>query len=316
MTVRHYLRLSRAGLAPFTALSWVVGAGTATEFVLMGAGGLLLHAYACKVNDLADLDADRWAPARRDSPLVTGAVTPLRVTWWVLVELLVLAAGCAALPRDRWTAAGLLAVLVLTTWGNLFQKRSRAVSPLVVDHLFGIAVAAPLALGGGPVPLAIALWLHMVILNVTVGGIKDLDVDVRARARTSVQVLGVRRVDGRLIRPPLYQTYVLAVQAASAAALFMVGPVPFTLAIASTGALVTALHRQPRDVRTTVRRVLREAGFVVGNAAAFLAGVLVVMPPRWGVPAVAVVVTAIAWTAWRRSAGQHASSPHHQHTER
>ncbi|MFF0234371.1 UbiA family prenyltransferase [Micromonospora sp. NPDC005254] len=297
MTVRHYLRLSRAGLAPFTALPWVVGARGAAEFALLAAGGLLLHAYACKVNDLADLEADRSAPARQTSPLVTGAVTPIRMTWWVLIELLVLAAGCAALPREPWTAAGLLAVLALTTWGNFFQKTSRQVPPLIVDHLFGIAVAAPLVLTGGPVWLALALWLHMVVVNVTVGGIKDLEGDIRAQARTSVRALGVRRMDGRLVLPLRYRAYVILVQTASAAALFPAGPAPFALAVASTAGLVVALHRQPHSGPTPVRRVLRDAGFVVGNTGVFLAGVLAFMPPRWGIPAVAVVVAAFALTA-------------------
>ncbi|MEO3923327.1 UbiA family prenyltransferase [Micromonosporaceae bacterium B7E4] len=313
--LRQFLVLGRVGLAPFTAVPWftggaVAGAG-APALAALVCGGLALHIVACLVNDLADLAADRTNPARRGSPLVSGAVAQVQVAWWVLLLVTALTAGCCLLPTSRWATAGLVCVLLLTLWGNLFQKKSRRVPPPVVDHLFGLAMAATLPLaalaaGGRPsvavVAVAVAFALQMVVMNATVGGLKDLDVDRAAGARTTAIVLGVRRrAPAGLTVPRPFRVYVLSAQLGSVPALAVASPAAAALAATATAALPLALRRVAAGERTG--SPLRRVGFVLGNAAAFLVGCAALLRDRpAAAAALLVVVAALAGTAARRRA--------------
>jgi 4-hydroxybenzoate polyprenyltransferase len=221
-----YFRLARIGFAPLTAVPFIVG-GLAADLspwtiVVLGLAGSMYHTYSCHINDLTDRVADEQNPARATSPLIAGTVTVERLTLWVAVEAAGLAAAACLLPENPLAKSGFLALILLTSWGNIFQKKSRRVSPLVTDLLFGVAVAAPLPLTVMAVGVRVtwphlvvsaALALQMAVTSATTGNIKDLDADRAAGLQTTALRLSVsRRGDGTLAFTRSYASYVLTVQ--------------------------------------------------------------------------------------------------------
>lgn len=96
---------------------------------------------------------NRTNPARQSSPLVQGSIPVQLVTFWAVSEAILLCAGASMLPQGIWVRLSFLGLVLLTAWVNVFQKRSHHVSPLAIDYLFGVAMAAPIplsttALGG------------------------------------------------------------------------------------------------------------------------------------------------------------------------
>lgn len=248
--VRRYSRLTRihaAGPAAFVyPLGPLVAAGGDVPpalLVTVTGLGVLSHTYGCTVNDLADLESDRRNPTRRTSVLVSGAVSIGRARIALAVQLAAAAAlTVAAAPADdaRWAfVVGTAALFVSITVSNACQKR-RIAHPLAMDALFGVNMGAPavlcclvaapgVSLSAGLV--ASAFGIHMVLLNVVAGNLKDLEHDRAVGDDTTALRLGVRLTEtGRLVRPtPSYLMLIRVLMAASAAsllALVLTAPAP------------------------------------------------------------------------------------------
>ncbi|HUZ36305.1 MAG TPA: UbiA prenyltransferase family protein [Streptosporangiaceae bacterium] len=301
-----YLTLSRLPVAIVTSVCFVLGGLAAPHhplaaLVVLGLAGILQQAFACHINDIADYEADRRNPGRRPSPLVTGAVTLPRITFWAVTESVILTCAAVAAVRPWPALAGFVIVIMMTAWVNSFQKTSRFVSPLVTDVIFGLAIALPLplsawALSGhlAPVPLWLgAAWMfQMVMMNTTTGNLKDLEHDRASGARTTALVLGVRQVAGRFVLTRRYLAFVLAAQGASVACLAAacaiaarsavqqaLAAAALLIALASTAGLARQLRpasQRPRGPAARSRLTGlpatwgHDAGPVLGNLVAFL----------------------------------------------
>jgi 4-hydroxybenzoate polyprenyltransferase len=126
-------------------------------------------------------------------------------------------------PRSTLLLVGLFA---LAAYGNLWQKRSRRVSPVVMDHLFGLMMGVPILYGaiatGGDLGTsvwlsAITFSLSMTLMNCVAGNLKDLAADYSAGVRTTALELGVRpgaNADSHPTFPRHFQNYVLALSIA------------------------------------------------------------------------------------------------------
>jgi 4-hydroxybenzoate polyprenyltransferase len=232
-TVHAYLVISRSIVAlpntvPFLlgALAAGVGWRYASASVVWA---LLFYSYSCKVNDLADYSTDRLNTGRTRSPMISGLVSLERVAFWAAMELMLLTAVLVASPVTGIAKVCLLGLLVLTTWGNAFQKTSRVVHPAVMDHLFGLTMAAPMLIvcagfGGSLTAdfslLAASFFFQMIVLNSYSGNLKDLDHDLAVGAQTVAIRFGVRRVhDQEWYFPTRYRAFLLYAQIASCAAL-------------------------------------------------------------------------------------------------
>lgn len=306
--VGDYLTIARMPVAITTSISFVVGGLSAPHptlrgVALLGLAGVLLQTFACHINDTADIEGDRRNPARQGSPLVQGRVTVPRVAYWAIVEAVLLSCAAMALTRSWPVRAGFAFLVVLTAWVNTFQKTSR-LSPVIIDYIFGIAMAAPIPLGalalGGRLGAATLLltvsWItQMVIMNCTVGNLKDLELDRAFGSRTTALALGVREQDGQFAYTRRYVVFVLITQsisvitlaaacviaarwATTGAALALAG---ILIAAGSTAALARLLRdsaSQPRGpaprsrLSGLPRDWLRNAGFILGNMAGFLLG--------------------------------------------
>lgn len=227
-SVYGYLSVSRLVIAiPNTAsvLIGVISAGARPyQGVLALSWTILYYAYSCKINDLADLKTDRLDPARK-GPLIDGRLSPERVSYWAITELIILCATAFLSPIAQISKLMIVGLLFLTTYGNAFQKRSRLLHPVVMDGLFGITMASPiiaaaLAFGGninpGLVYLSAAFGLQMVVLNVYSGNFKDLEHDRSVGSRTTSLALGVRRISTSTWEiPRKYKSFIYAIQLSS-----------------------------------------------------------------------------------------------------
>ncbi|MGW5188932.1 UbiA family prenyltransferase [Kribbella sp. NPDC004138] len=228
-TVHAYLVISRSIVALPNTIPFLLGAlwaGADRQSVVASIlWALLFYSYSCKVNDLADYRTDRLNAGRTRSPMISGRVQPERVGFWASIELILLTATLTASPVTALAKIGLLGLLVLTTWGNAFQKTSRVVHPAVMDHLFGLTMAAPMLLVcvgfGGTLTagfglLAASFFFQMVVLNSYSGNLKDLEHDLQVGAQTVATRFGVRRVDKQEWSfPTRYRAFLLYAQVTS-----------------------------------------------------------------------------------------------------
>lgn len=315
-SVRDYLSLSRAVLAAPNAFPFLIGGliGSANlvELFFVFLYGCLFYMYSCKVNDLTDLERDSLHPRRRTtSPLVAGHVTQARVLHWTLIELLILTAALSFAPISLISKALYFGLLVLTTYGNVYQKTSRRVSPIVMDLLFGVLLSVPIAATAlafdaeppvGLLLLCVAFGLQAILLNVFSGNLKDLEFDQLVKWRTSALALGVRqREDNYFEFPASYRGLVLTIQLGSVLATAALAAVVLTspastnptgvdialgvgsIAFAGLGAVLLQRRLSPsevflRKVRSLDRtsrqytRVISRAGFLYCNFISFLLG--------------------------------------------
>lgn len=331
----HYIVLSRVPVAVFTWIPYVVGGLLAPGLPVSGwavliAGGTLLQAYACHVNDVTDLASDRLNPARQRSPLVRGAVTPAVVAAWAVTEGALLTAVAWSTAHGPAARIGLAGIVVLTCWLNVAQKGMG--SPLLWDYVFGIAMAAPvplIALARGVRPglpaclLAAAFAFHMVATNACVGNLKDIATDRSAGSRTTALALGVHPTGTGFHFTRRYLLFVLTAQAGvvvctagASAALVLRGCTARQAALA-VAAVVLALSAAAglgkllagpgpfadvsrSELTTPSRRGqlppgwLRNGGWSLGNTLAFLLGCAAVLP---GASAARLAVVVAAWFA-------------------
>ncbi|MFF4248741.1 UbiA family prenyltransferase [Streptomyces sp. NPDC001822] len=238
--VGRYSRLTRVHAASAAAFVYplgpLVGSGGDVPLALLVAValiGVLGHTYGCTVNDLADLASDRLNPARRRSVLVSGAITVGAARGALAVQLCaaaVLTAGAlTAGDGARWPwILGVAALFGSITLSNIYQKR-RIAHPLAMDALFGVNMGVPALLcctvaaseDLAPAALvALAFGLHMALLNIVAGNLKDLEHDRSVGDDTTALRLGVRVTEGRHVLATVpYTVLVHLVLAASAAAL-------------------------------------------------------------------------------------------------
>ncbi|MFF4422893.1 UbiA family prenyltransferase [Streptomyces sp. NPDC001549] len=323
--LRRYSRLTRihaAGAAAFVyplgILVTTGGDASVALLVTVSALGLLSHTYGCTVNDLADLESDRRNPARRASVLVSGAIGVRGARTALVVQLaaaVVLTALAQVVDEPRWSfAAGTTALFAAITLSNVYQKR-RVAHPLAMDALFGVNMGAPAILclavatpGDSTAAglVAVVFGLHMVLLNVVAGNLKDLEHDRAVGDDTTALRLGVRLTDARLLVPtPSYLTLLCLLMTASAAfllALVLTAPSPAGQRAAATvvvcalqgmaGHSLWTLVRQGRPVDPKGRELYLGLNFLALMAACFL----------WAPVAVTVVAAlTVAWLPLTRS---------------
>lgn len=203
------LRPARLRAAPSTVMPFLTGLVLADEtspwrICAWIAVGTMLHACICRLNNVADYESDLLNVQRSKEPLIRGFVTIANVRTWALLELLILASWPLGLTEGVSRALW-LAELVLISWGNIFQKRSR-VDPRAVDLIYGITMALPaLVASGGLVSMKSLGFFGMAtfgyaFLNVTAGNLKDIQYDRLAGDRTSALACGVR-LDGEAGTP-------------------------------------------------------------------------------------------------------------------
>ena len=301
-TAHAYLVVSRTLVALPNTVPFVVGAllgGLDLRTTALFTGwALLFYSYSCKVNDLADYRWDRHNAGRTRSPILKGTVLPEQVGLWAAFELIALTAAVAAAPLPLSSRTALLGLVVLTTYGNAFQKRSRVVSPLIMDHLFGLTMALPViicaALGSvvttPAILLSTAFGYQMIVLNSYSGNMKDLEHDLEVGAATTAVRLGVRRIDTRTWRiPAAYRGFLLYAQVTSTIAVAaclalssrpptLLGALAVLSAVAALPALIHRLEAHSAAVATpftagqsdALTRFVSRPPHLVLNAAAFL----------------------------------------------
>ncbi len=227
-------RLQIAGLAAFPYLLGPLAsdaslrAGQLAALVLLG---VLFNAYGCTVNDLADARTDRLNPVRQRSPMVDGSTTRRFALVFAAVQALAIVALGSRLSTGRGVLVLTVFVLLLiASYGNVYQKRFGGLHPPAMDLLFGMFMAAPLLLAseiaGGRISaflflLTCAFALHAALLNALIGNLKDLAHDHSVRAKTSAILLGARQANqkGPVQVTRAYAIYVLALATIGNAAL-------------------------------------------------------------------------------------------------
>lgn len=226
-----FFQVSRPHAAGPAAFIFLVGPVVATGsmpparvLAALWVVGVLSHTFACVVNDIADRDADRANPSRELSPLVTGTMGVTAARVFALIQFAGALAIAAITPGAKPGYVISIAVLLLSVaFSNAYQKR-RILPPIAMDILFGINLGAPAVLTtmwltGAPLGAASAVGaifgLHMVLLNVVGGNLKDLEHDRRIGDATTALDLHVRILNGRVATTARYRMLVTVVAAAS-----------------------------------------------------------------------------------------------------
>jgi 4-hydroxybenzoate polyprenyltransferase len=113
---------------------------TAAGFVLM----CLISSTVYILNDIADLEADRSHPTKRDRPIASGAL-PLRVAWpaGVVLGLVTLLLSFLLEPRFGSIVAGYFALNLLYSF---WLKHAAIIDVLIVSAGFVLRVAAGVSL--------------------------------------------------------------------------------------------------------------------------------------------------------------------------
>jgi 4-hydroxybenzoate polyprenyltransferase len=197
------LRSRLAGLAayPFVLGGLLAGTASPTESAILFLMGVFHHSFACVLNDLADADDDRSNPTRSSAPLVAGSFTTTSAIGLACFILLGFVTITGLWTQPAPAVLLLAGLLGLAAYGNLYQKRSPRVSPVVMDHFFGLMMSLPIVYGtlathgSLPVPgvcIAVAFSLNMALMNCVGGNLKDLDSDHATGARTTALEMGVR----------------------------------------------------------------------------------------------------------------------------
>lgn len=279
-TIHQYLVISRTLVALPNAVPFVIGGMLAgahpTSVLLLVAWALVFYSYSCKVNDLADFKTDLLNTSGRPlSPLLRGGLSPIRVGYWAAIELLTLAFTLGLSPISASSKIAGLGLLVLTTYGNAFQKTSRRVPPLVMDYLFGIVMATPIPIvaSGLGSPVSLVAWLlsasfifQMVVLNSYSGNLKDLEHDYSVGARTTAIQLGARRIGpSQWSYPTRYRGFLLVAQLCSSGLLctaIVVGHtesnVATAMGIAAAGCALAAISALRKRLSTDQSGQLRQ----------------------------------------------------------
>jgi 4-hydroxybenzoate polyprenyltransferase len=297
-------------VAPYLVAGAILRAPV-TDLVGLFTLGLALHCFACIVNDLADLPADRANPSRAKSALVAGSVSQNEATYLCLLMLLGLAAFVAASRGPVSSRLELVALWALMAYGNTYQKRSRRVPPLVMDQLCGVALAAPLpisiALLGGSINatdwvLTVAYGLQLSLANSVAGNLKDLDADRLAGLRTVAIAAEVFLTpEGRVNAPSAYKLYAQAMELLMIGALFLAmctarcTTITFVVSLSVVAPLVAIAARDLHVLVSGKRRVSQQGRerFMIANAVAFLGAAC----PSVGLYAGATLLAVIfAWT--------------------
>jgi len=198
------------------------------QFALIG---VLSHTFACTLNDIADLEADRLNPARSISPLVSGTVSTAAAKHLVVAQLVVALVVSAVVTHFHvgfMLSVGLLFGSI--AFSNVYQK-SRVLHPLAMDIIYGCNMGAPALICCIPyrfdvlpvVLLGAAFGVQMVLLNVIAGNIKDLEHDRSVGDDTTAIRMGVRVTDaGTVIATAKYLVLSQLVNAISVALLLAI----------------------------------------------------------------------------------------------
>jgi 4-hydroxybenzoate polyprenyltransferase len=105
------------------------------------------------LNDLADLDADRTHPTKKNRPLAAGTVPITKAV--VLIPVLLVVAFCIAIAINLTLAAALLAYVSLTTAYTFVLKRKMMVDVVTLASLYTIRVIA----GAAAISVVVSEWL-------------------------------------------------------------------------------------------------------------------------------------------------------------
>ncbi|WP_330289984.1 UbiA family prenyltransferase [Streptomyces sp. NBC_00576] len=275
--LRRYSRLTRVHAASAAAFVYPLGPLVAAggdvspaPVIAVSALGVLGHTYGCTVNDLADLESDRRNPARRRSVLVSGAVsiTEARIALGVQLALAVALTIFAAVAGESgWLfAVGMTVLFATVTFSNTYQKR-RIAHPLVMDLLFGVNMGAPAVLCCAVTAprdltpawlVAVAFGIHMVLLNVVAGNLKDLEHDRAVGDDTTALRAGVRLTDSDRLIPTRSYLLLLCVlllgSASSLLALVLAAPSPAGHRAVTTVVLLVLQGMAGHSLWTLVRQ--------------------------------------------------------------
>jgi 4-hydroxybenzoate polyprenyltransferase len=197
----HYARLARFDRPVGTWLLlwptlwgvWVAGAGSPawSTVVVFTAGVVLMRAFGCVVNDLADRRIDPHVRRTAGRPLASGAVT--------VPEAVAVAAafGLGALtllwflnPLARWLAVGAAALAVVYP----FCKRFFDAPQVVLGAAFAWGIPMAFAAETGAVPRAAWLWWLVVVVWAvmydTIYALADRDDDLKLGVRSTAVLFG------------------------------------------------------------------------------------------------------------------------------
>lgn len=312
-TLYNYLSVSRLLIAVPNTVSVLIGTiaarATVWEIAFAFVWSVLFYAYSCKVNDLADFRTDTLNSARR-GPLATHAISLDRVAFWAAVELTILLSSALLSPISTNSKYAIVFLVLLTTYGNAYQKRSRYVHPVVMDFLFGLTMGAPILVacsafhGVVSIPLillAAAFGFQMIVLNSYSGNFKDLEHDISVRARTTSISMGVLRLDSRRWRlPPQYCALLLSNQCISVVLLgaclytrvIAVEPIAVASLVLSVCGLVSLRQRLrkhvtgipielPRGGSDALTHYVSRPPHLFFNAAAFLFAAALIVDYYW-----------------------------------
>lgn len=228
MRVSSILNLTRLHTAGWESFIFILGpllVGVAPPdhtVLLLALIGVLINAFIFVLNDLADLPKDRLDPRRQKSPLVSGEVSSasalllacvLPITMWLLIAL------------DDWTTTAEVAfasLLFLGAFLCIYQKAT-PVHPLVLDVLFGVAMAGPIPVGIAAVhrdapayvwAITSYFFVLCVGLNAVGGNLKDLRADLGSGSATVAIAFGVRPEGTSLTLTGTYRRFLYVIGAA------------------------------------------------------------------------------------------------------
>ncbi|PBI91056.1 4-hydroxybenzoate octaprenyltransferase [Rhodococcus erythropolis] len=200
-----YLTVSRARASASTSFPFFIGilisTPPLTSITIIVTWSTLLHYYICQLNNLADLDSDRGNPTRRPTPLTMGVLPLGRVRYWILIELFLLMVFGILPLQSLCAKIGVVALLLTVTYGNVYQKCSPRISPVIIDFLYGFSMGLPILIVGAEFGdlnsqtywiLSLCVGLNFTILNMFAGNMKDLEWDINSGCQTTAIELGVR----------------------------------------------------------------------------------------------------------------------------
>jgi hypothetical protein len=159
--------------------------------------------------------------------------------------------------------------VALAVYGNVYQKTSRLLGPILMDILYGVTMlllllAARTAGGTAVEPDAILCMLGYVLvllpLNAVAGNLKDFEVDVQIGAQTTAIQLGVVVPEGggRFVLPTAYRAYVYVTLLLSGAALcssMVLSREPVWMIVGTTLALLGALAVSLSKIRSLMKHL-------------------------------------------------------------
>ena len=158
--------------------------------------GFVLHVAGCITNDVADQQWDAHDKRRQSRPLQSGEISTFQASCVALALYVLYLCNVPFLniARRPWI---LVIACIITAIGNYCQKRTRIVSAIEWDMLWGLSLQLPVLAAVRRVDAGVVLAVTIATLvfaffDWSATDLKDLQVDSQSGVISSALLLGVR----------------------------------------------------------------------------------------------------------------------------